>query len=224
MGMSARARILLLAAVSALALALALVVVLVKGAGNSPSAGSPAGASPAGSATGPAPGPAASGSGFDGAALPRLPPRAFTLADQSGRRVSLSEYRGQVAVLTFLYSTCGPTCVVIAQQIRGALDELPRPVPVFIISADPAADTPARVKRFLAQVSLAGRVHYLTGPMGALRAIWRAYGIVPASSGRESFDRSASVLLLDRSGRARVLFQSEQLTPEALAHDIRELS
>jgi protein SCO1/2 len=223
MGMSARARILLLAAMSALALALALVVLLVKGAGNSPSAGSSAGASPAGSATGPAPGPA-SGSGFDGAALPRLPPHAFTLTDQSGRRVSLSGYRGKVAVLTFLYSTCGPTCIVIAQQIRGALDELPHPVPVFIISADPAADTPARVKRFLASVSLAGRVSYLTGPPAALAPVWRAYGVVPASSAREAFDRSASVFVLDGSGRARVLFQSEQLTPEALAHDIRKLS
>jgi hypothetical protein len=54
--------------------------------------------------------------------------------------------------------------------------------------------------------------------------VWRAYGVVPASAGRRSFDRFASVLLLDRSGRARVLFQSEQLTPEALAHDIRKLS
>jgi cytochrome oxidase Cu insertion factor (SCO1/SenC/PrrC family) len=80
------------------------------------------------------------------------------------------------------------------------------------------------VNRFLAQVSLTGRVHYLTGPIGALRAIWRAYGVVPASSGRNSFDRSASVFLLDHSGRERVLFQSEQLTPEALAHDIRKLS
>ena len=54
-------------------------------------------------------------------------------------------------MLAFLYSTCGATCVLIAQQIRGALDELPRPVPVLIVSADPRADTPARVKRFLAQ-------------------------------------------------------------------------
>jgi len=224
MRMSARARILLLAGVSLLVLALALVVVLGKPAGNSPSGGSSAGPSPAGSAAGSAPASAASGSGFDGAALPGMRAHDFTLADQSGRRVSLSGYRGRVAVLTFLYSTCGPTCVVIAQQIRGALDELPRPVPVFIISADPAADTPARVRRFLTQVSLAGRVSYLTAPRAVLAPVWGAYGVVPASSGRDAFDRSASVFVLDRSGRARVLFQSEQLTPEALSHDIRKLS
>ena len=58
--------------------------------------------------------------GFDGAALPpsQEPPRNFTLTDQYGRAVSLSEFRGRVTVLAFVYSTCGPTCIVIAQQIR----------------------------------------------------------------------------------------------------------
>jgi protein SCO1/2 len=216
--MSARARILLLAATGALVAALALAVLLGGGGTGSRSPGSPAGALVAGSA-------AAPDSGFAGAALPgEARPHDFTLTDQSGRMVSLSEFRGQVTVLTFLYPACGATCVLIAQQIRGALDELPQRVPVLIVSADPTADSPASISRFLAQVSLTGRVRYLTGPAGVLRAIWRAWGIVPASSGRSSFDRSASVLLLDRSGRARVLFQSEQLTPEALAHDIRKLS
>ena len=163
-------------------------------------------------------------SGFDGAALPAgLSAPAFTLTDHYGRAVSPAAFHGQVTILTFLYPTCGATCVVIAQQIRGALDELARPVPVLVVSADPAVDTPARIAGFLAQVSLAGRVHYLSGPLARLRPIWRAYRITPASAGRAAFARSASVLLLDPRGRERVIFQLEQLTPEALAHDIRRL-
>ncbi len=163
-------------------------------------------------------------SGFDGAALPAgtIAP-AFTLTDQSGRPITLGDYRGQVVVITFLYSTCGATCVVIAQQIRGALDELRHPVRVLIVSADPAADTRARVGRFLAAASLTGRVEYLTGPVSRLRSVWRAYHVTPASSGAAAFDRFASVLLLDTKGRERVVFESEQLTPESLAHDIGKL-
>ena len=72
-------------------------------------------------------------------------------------------------------------------------------------------------------MSLTGRVHYLTGSSAQLRPIWRAYRVHPASAGRVAFDRFAFLLLLDARGRERVLFEPEQLTPEALAHDIRKL-
>lgn len=166
----------------------------------------------------------AGASGFDGAALPAgvLAP-AFTLTDQRGRPTSLAGHRGQVAIVAFVYSTCGATCVVIAQQIRGALDELHRAVPVLLISADPAADTPARIKRFLSRVSLSGRVSYLSGSPAQLRAVWRGFHVIGASADRAAFQRTASVFLIDRAGHQRVIYQLEQLTPEALAHDVRKL-
>jgi len=163
-------------------------------------------------------------SAFDGAPLPtgRQAPE-FRLTDQNGRPVSLGQFNGRVRVLTFLYSTCGAPCVVIAQQIRGALNELTEPVPVLIVSADPGTDTPTNVRRFLAQVSLTGRVHYLSGTPAQLRPIWKAYKVVPAGDGRSAFANYASVLLIDPKGDERVLFESEQLTPEALSHDIGKL-
>jgi protein SCO1 len=161
---------------------------------------------------------------FLGAALPAgVGARDFTLTDQAGRRVSLASYRGKVTILAFLYSTCGGECAVIAQQIRGALDELPAGVPVLLVSADPRADTRAHVASFLAATSLAGRVHYLVDSERALRPIWRAYDVPPASSQSPRFARATPLVLIDRAGRERVLFQLEQLTPEALAHDVRVL-
>ncbi len=210
--MGARARS-ALAALVAVALVVATIVAITSG-GNSKGAGS---ASSQTFTT-------ATSSGFDGAALP--PGRRasdFSLTDQSGGRISLGELRGQVRVLAFLYSSCGAPCFLIAQQIRGALDELGRAVPVLIVSADPRADDPVSVRRFLAQVSLTGRVRYLTGSLSQLKRIWRAYKVVPASAGPTAFARYASVLLIDHRGDERVLFQTEQLTPESLAHDIGKL-
>jgi protein SCO1/2 len=165
---------------------------------------------------------------FVGAPFPgEIAAPRFTLHDQSGNEVSLSSYRGRVVMLTFLYSTCGDTCVVIGQQIRGALNDLAEahaPTPaVLIVSADPAADTPANVRRFLAEVSLTGRVQYLGGTPAQLRAVWHAYAIKPASDGAAVFDEYAPVLLIDGSGRKRVLFEAEELTPEGLSHDVRRL-
>ena len=162
-------------------------------------------------------------SGFDGAALSPRAAHGFTLSDQYGRRVSLASYRGRVVMLSFLYPTCGSVCVLIAEQIRGALDELGRAVPVLIVSAEPAADSPARVRRFLSQVSLSGRALYLSGTRAQLEPLWRAYDVRPASAGAAQFSSYAGVILIDRAGRERVLFESEELSPEALSHDVRRL-
>ena len=53
--------------------------------------------------------------------------------------------------------------------------------------------------------------------------MWHAYTIVPASAGHAPTNRDPFVLLLDRAGAQRVEFPLEELTPEALAHDVREL-
>jgi len=202
----ARARALARAQALAPALALGLFLGVALG-GCSSGSSSPSSAPASESAPG-VPG----ASGFEGAALPTgISAPGFTLRDQTGAPVSLAGY------------TCGAPCVVIAQQIRGALDELPRRVPVLLISADPATDTAASVQRFLTHVSLAGRVRYLTGSRAELRKVWHAFRVLPASAGKAAFARSASVFLIDREGRERVIFQLEQLTPEALSHDVRKL-
>jgi protein SCO1/2 len=162
---------------------------------------------------------------FVGATLPAgMRARDFTLTDQAGHQVSLAGLRGQVTMLAFLSTSCAPACVLVAQQIRGTLDELARPLAVLLVSVDPAADTPARVSSFLSRASLTGRVRFLTGALRTLRAIWRAYQVPPISSGRLAFERSAEVRLIDRFGYERVIFGLEQLTPEGLAHDVRKLS
>lgn len=176
--------------------------------------------------------PAANG-GFEGSQLAagtRATP--FELTDQYGRRVSLSDSAGHVTMLAFLNSSCGASCFLTAQQIRGALDELGGGVPVLVLSTDPAADSRAAVKRFLRETSLTGRVQYLTGARSELQSIARAYGASTGSSvsanGSSSQARSTPssftyVVLIDRRGVPRVGFTVEQLTPEALTHDVRTL-
>jgi protein SCO1/2 len=163
---------------------------------------------------------------FDGAAFPPgVRAHDFTLTNQRGQRVSLSAYRGDVVVLTFLFSRCR-TCVLVADQVRGALDEVEgtRGVATILVSTDPRADTRASVNRFLGETSLSGRVEYLTGTPKELRPIWKAYSIPPVSSGRYASEEGSTVLLIDHNGTERVGFGLEQITPEGLAHDIRLLA
>lgn len=152
---------------------------------------------------------------------PGVPPQDFTLRDQDGKRVTLRQYRGQVVVLTFLYTTCRDTCPVTATTIRGALDSLGHDVPTLAISVDPANDTPDSATAFLVKRGLsAGRMRYLLGTRAQLAPVWDGYGIKPQGDG---FEHTAYVLLIDKRGVQRVGFPVSQLTDAGLVHDIRKL-
>lgn len=169
----------------------------------------------------PADGVVAPAARFAGAERPRgIPTPDFALTDQDGRTVRLSDSRGEVTVLTFLYSTCEDTCPIAAQQIRGALDQLGHDVPTLAVSVDPANDTALRARRFLLEQKMTGRMSFLLGDRAELEPVWEAYGIRPQGEG---FEHSAHVVLIDRDGDQRVGFPVDQLTPDALAHDIRVL-
>lgn len=161
------------------------------------------------------------GAGFDGAVRPPgMPPAEFGLRDERGRVVRLSDLRGRPAVVTFLYTTCRDTCPLTAQQIRAALDELGRDVPVIAVSVDPAHDTPQRARAFNVKQRMAGRMRWVLGTSAQLQRIWRAYGVAPQTPEAE---HSASTVVLDGRGRQRVGFNTSVLTPEALAHDVAAL-
>lgn len=162
-------------------------------------------------------GPAAGATPRGAVRPPGMRPADFRLVDQDGRRTTLADVRGRVAIVTFLYTTCEDTCPIAAQQIRGALDDLGHDVPVLAFSVDPARDTPERARRFVAEQHMTGRMRFLTGPRAELRRQWRAYGVRPQG---DDFEHTAHVVVLDRGGVQRIGFPVDRLTPEALAHDV----
>jgi cytochrome oxidase Cu insertion factor (SCO1/SenC/PrrC family) len=163
---------------------------------------------------------------FDGAGYPpgvRAP--GFALPAIDGRTVSLAAQRGHVVALALLPGDCR-TCLLVAQQIRGALDELgpSAGVRTIFVSTSPRADSPARARAFLARTALLRRASYLLAGEARLAPVWRAYHATPpAAAGKTAAEQATTVLLIDRAGFERVAFGVEQIDPEALSHDIRLL-
>jgi protein SCO1/2 len=143
---------------------------------------------------------------------------AFRLRDQDGKVVTPAD---EVAVYTFIYSTCDDTCPLQVQQIRGALDDLGRDVPVYGISVDPANDTPRRAKSFLLEQSMTGRMRFLLGTREELEPVWKGFGVQPQEDGLE---HSAYVVLTDGARRQRIGFPFGALTPDGLLADLRRLT
>src|SRR3954462_4860278 len=163
---------------------------------------------------------AADQQGFAGAIRPQIPPHAWTLSDQDGRAARVGAPGPGPSIVTFLYTHCQDTCPVTASTVRGAMDQLGRDVPAYAVSVDPANDTPASARAFLSRNHLTGRMRFLLRPDTTLQRVWTTFGIRPQES---ELDHSAYVVLLDRTGRQRIGFPFDKLTPEGLAHDVRRL-
>jgi protein SCO1 len=147
------------------------------------------------------------------------------LRDQAGHLIDLSKQRGRVVLLTFLYTHCVDVCPLTAEHLDLALQSLGRhrgDARILAISVDPGGDTPGAVRRFIRVHRLGPQFHYLTGPPATLRRIWMEYLVKSTARGAGLVDHTLYTLLLDRSLKGRVLYDSTAKV-SAIAHDLRIL-
>jgi protein SCO1 len=114
---------------------------------------------------------------------PREEAREFRLRDQDGRVTTLADARGDVVVMTFIYTTCWDLCPAEAATMMQAVQQVGDGVRAYAISVDPVGDTPQRVRDWLAVRRWQnGPMRYLTGTREQLAPVWAAYGIVPVNA------------------------------------------
>ena len=75
---------------------------------------------------------------------PASPAADFTLTDQNGQSVSLSDYHGKVVVMAFTYTSCPDVCLAIEANLNYIEGEMSdeSDLVVLSITIDPARDTP----------------------------------------------------------------------------------
>jgi protein SCO1/2 len=165
-------------------------------------------------------------SGFAGEPIPAgAPAQNFALRDQNGNRIRLSDQRGHVVVLAFLYTQCTDICPLIAKEIDSAVRSLgsrASSVRVLAVSVDPVGDTPARVRRYVQRLRLGPEFHYLLGTRAELAPVWQGYNVAIEDRPSGKVVHGAPVFLIDRSGRPRVFYAPPQ-RPGAVSHDLRAL-
>lgn len=151
---------------------------------------------------------------------------SFELPSYRGGRVSARDLRGRVVLLTLLDSQCTEACPILASAIARTLDRLTtaerEQVRALAVTGDPAEDTPASVRRFLAARRAEGRLDYLLGDERELRPLWRSLYLLPSlDTGRDTL-HSAPLRIYDRDGVwVATLHAGADLSEENLIHDIR---
>jgi cytochrome oxidase Cu insertion factor (SCO1/SenC/PrrC family) len=109
-----------------------------------------------------------------------------------------------VVLLTLLDSQCTDACPILASVIARTLDQLNADerahVRALAVTGDPAEDTRASVRRFLAAQRAESRLDYLLEEERELRPLWTALKLLPSlDTGRDTL-HSAPLRIYDRAG------------------------
>ena len=168
----------------------------------------------------------AGSSGLQGTDLGSVPAQNFRLTDQSGKQVSLTDFKGKPVVLTFLYTHCPDVCPLTAEKLHTVMQNLgssAQNVAVLAVSLDPKGDTPASVLNFSQVHRMLNSWHYLMGTQEQLSAVWQDYGLyaqteTPTSTSPGTVSHNTALYVIDKQGRERVFlpdtFTSDQLTTD----------
>jgi len=146
---------------------------------------------------------------FDGSTALK-PPREmpdFTLTNQHGEPMRLSDLRGKPTLMSFGFTHCPDICPLTLnefRQIQADLDEAGDDVNFVFISVDGARDTPEVLASYFRVRGIDDFVG-LTGEEEELRRIGVDYGLFfeygePDENGFYNVDHTAGALLLDADG------------------------
>lgn len=151
----------------------------------------------------------------------------FTLVDQRGATVALSDFRGQVVVLSILDSKCVDVCPFTAVILRNAAEQLgasSEHVAFLGLNTNPIASSVEDVRQWteLHRLTEIPGWRFLTGPPEALKPVWQDYAIAAEvivtaqptgydaqGSGLGRVIHTAGIYLIDQQGRERWYFSVE---------------
>lgn len=131
----------------------------------------------------------------------------FTLTDQAGTRVSLSQLRGHVVVVNFVYTSCALTqfCMRVTNHFaivsRRFEDRLGKDLTLLTVTFDPARDTVEVLRDYASQWSADPRTwKFLTGEADDIRRVCDLFG-VDFYPDEGLMNHSLRTAIIDRAGR-----------------------
>jgi protein SCO1/2 len=156
----------------------------------------------------------------------------FTLRDTGGRAVRLSDYRGQVVLLAFIFTTCPGVCPLISTQMSALQAGLkadglfPGKAKLISVTVDPKTDTAEVLSRYAKafKADPAGW-SFLREEPERLKPVLKAYDewtrLLPRSEGW--IDHPARVYLVDANGNIREIYSLAFFNEKQALIDMRTL-
>jgi protein SCO1 len=158
--------------------------------------------------------------------LPRIAPAPnFMLTSQDGAQVTLTDFRGKVVAVTFIYTSCTSTCPVLTPLMSFVQDQLGtdfgRNIAFVSITVDPERDSPQVLKDYAISfgANLSGW-SFLTGSPAAIRNVTRRYGVVASKNVSGDVDHTFLTSIVDQRGVLRVQYAGVRFDPGEFKRDL----
>ncbi|TVV73887.1 SCO family protein [Sphingomonas solaris] len=153
----------------------------------------------------------------------------FTLTDQDGRRVTDAQFAGRYRLVYFGYTYCPDVCPTDMQTLGRGLSLFEKQAPALaakvqpiFITVDPARDTPAVLKQWVA--AFHPRLIGLTGSEAQIAAVAKEYAVIyqrVETPGSTSYlmNHTRTAVLFGPKGEPLALIPQDE-TPEAAAAEL----
>lgn len=148
---------------------------------------------------------------------------AFTLTNQFGKQVSLSQFRGKTVVLSFDDAVCTTICPLTTEDMMNAVKTLgpkaAKDIQLLGIDANPQAISVNDVMKYSKDHGMMHSWDFLTGTLPQLKQVWKNYNI-EAQVVNDQIDHTPALYIIDPQGKERVLY----LTPSTYSSVAAETS
>ncbi|HWD00819.1 MAG TPA: SCO family protein [Candidatus Sulfopaludibacter sp.] len=141
----------------------------------------------------------------------------FSLTDQNGRVVRLSEWRGKVVAIDFIYTRCplpdvcprmSANFAMLQRQYAG------QGLGLISVTVDPDYDRPEVLREYARRWGAGGGWRFLTGDVGPLaKALGEVYWADEGSIGHNS-----TTTIIGRDGRVAAVLEGSNFRWDQLAH------
>jgi len=154
----------------------------------------------------------------------------FDLVDQSGKAVRLTDFKGKVMLVSFIFTTCNGTCPATTSRMakiqehlhkRGLLE---KGVRLVSISLDPARDTPEVLRGYMRLYEAdSSSWSFLTGPPDKVAKAISAWGMWAKPAANGQLDHPSRIFLVDSRGQIREIYNLEFLRVPWVTEDVELL-
>jgi protein SCO1/2 len=160
---------------------------------------------------------------------------SFNLTNTDSAQVAFPDnYKGEISVISFIYTHCPDVCPIITANMRNIQSELQdtNNVEFIEITFDPQRDTPSVLKKYKETYRLNDQFQLLTADTSTINSLLDKMNILAQKTQIDSLKQNSSnyfmrhsntIYLMDKQGRIRAEYMASRVPPEHVVEDLQKL-